>query len=353
MGDSAMATPTTSPNTGGNILGSAFMQYGQGTGSKPDVPAANVKNPAAQYEYGQAGRMGRDTDGDGFREVDCSALVYNAMRNAGYLSQILLCIFLIGVCNLTSAKEPPAVRDCCGDENYVYRPSADRIPITNSPNLNKRLSELQAKPNELDQLRKTIKAGNYVLQAYVNKDLFRWGSDQEPPEIKEGWLKYYAPYVAVGTDEFEQILKKRSPDCCYAGVSKDPRHGRLVCPFARLNSVNVLSNKTILTYQFIHIARHRSIHGFDPAKYPLELNDIGKVGAFSIALNKDLKFVPNDPDTPDWWSMVTTKGFKDRVKNEVDSKNKSDQPHIPKYKKLQAELIEAEQICQQKNLFDR
>jgi hypothetical protein len=84
MGDSAMATPTTSPNTGGNILGSAYMQYGQGTGSKPDVPAANVKNPAAQYEYGQAGRTGRDTDGDGFREVDCSALVYNAMRNAGY-----------------------------------------------------------------------------------------------------------------------------------------------------------------------------------------------------------------------------------------------------------------------------
>jgi hypothetical protein len=223
MGDSAMATPTTSPNTGGNILGSAFMQYGQGTGSKPDVPAANVKNPAAQYEYGQAGRMGRDTDGDGFREVDCSALVYNAMRNAGYLSQILLCIFLIGVCNLTSAKEPPAVRDCCGDENYVYRPSADRIPITNSPSLNKRLSELQAKPNELGQLRKAIKAGNYVLQAYVNQDLFSLGSENHPPQVAEGWMKYYSPYIAMTAEEFGELNYERLYKNLYAGVSKDPR----------------------------------------------------------------------------------------------------------------------------------
>jgi hypothetical protein len=100
--------------------------------------------------------------------------------------QILFCLFLIGACHLTVAKEPPAVRDCCGDENYVYRPSADRIPISNSPSLNKRLSELQAKPNELDQLRKTIKAGNYVLQAYVNQDLFSLGSENHPPQVAEG-----------------------------------------------------------------------------------------------------------------------------------------------------------------------
>ena len=265
--------------------------------------------------------------------------------------QILIGLFLIGVCNLAVAKEPLAVRDCCGDENYVYRPSTERISITNSQTLNKQLSQLQAKPSEQAQLRKAIKAGNYVLQAYVNKDLFNWGSDQEPPEIKTGWLKYYAPYVSVDTDEFELILKKRSPDCCYGGVSKDPRHGRLVCPFARLDSAKVLPHKTILTYQFIHIARHPAIHGFDPAKYPLELNDRGKVGAFSIALNNDLKFVPNDPDTLEWWSMVTTKGFNERIKKEISSKNKSDKPYIPKYKKFQAELSNAEQICQQKNLF--
>ena len=266
--------------------------------------------------------------------------------------QILFCLFLIGACHLTAAKEPPAVRDCCGGENYVYRPSADRIPITNSPSLNKRLSELQAKPNELGQLRKAIKAGNYVLQAYVNKDLFRWGYAQDPQEIREGWLKYYAASVSVGPDEFEKILTDRQlPDCCYAGVSKDPRHYRLVCPFTRLDSVNVLPNKTILTYQFIHIARHPTMGGLDPAKYPLELNDMGKVGAFSIALNKDLKFVPNDPDAPDWWAMFTTKGFKEKIQFRLESN--FNEKRKPALHELQKNIIKAEQICQQKNLFDR
>lgn len=67
-----------------NILGAAFTQYGLGTGSKGGTSAAAVKNPDAQYEYGQKGRTGVDTDHNGFREVDCSVLVYNALRNAGY-----------------------------------------------------------------------------------------------------------------------------------------------------------------------------------------------------------------------------------------------------------------------------
>ena len=68
----------------GNILGSAFTIYGQGTGSKPGSPASTVKNPSAQYEYGQTGRLGVDTNGNGIREVDCSVLVYNGLRNSGY-----------------------------------------------------------------------------------------------------------------------------------------------------------------------------------------------------------------------------------------------------------------------------
>jgi len=68
----------------GNILGAAFTQYGLGTGSYPRTPIGDIKNPDAQYEYGQKGRTGVDTDHNGFREVDCSVLVYNALRNAGY-----------------------------------------------------------------------------------------------------------------------------------------------------------------------------------------------------------------------------------------------------------------------------
>lgn len=68
----------------GNTIGSAFSIYGLGTGSKPGTPAGKVNNPDAQYEYGQVGRLGLDTNNNGIREVDCSALVYNAMRGAGY-----------------------------------------------------------------------------------------------------------------------------------------------------------------------------------------------------------------------------------------------------------------------------
>ena len=70
----------------GNILGSAFTKYGVGTGSNPGTPATVVKNPSAEYEYGDSlvGRLGVDTNNNGFREVDCSTLVYNAMTGAGY-----------------------------------------------------------------------------------------------------------------------------------------------------------------------------------------------------------------------------------------------------------------------------
>jgi len=262
------------------------------------------------------------------------------------------CLFGVGACHLALAKEPPVLRDCCGGENYVYRPSSERIPISNSPNLNKQLSLLQAKPKEQDQLRKAIKAGNYVLQAYVNQDLFSMGSENHPPQIAEGWLKYYAPYVAVSVEEFQQILRKESPDCCYGGVSKDPRHGRLVCPFARLDSAKVLHDKTILTYQFIHIARHPGLGtGIGVIKYPLELADNGKVGNFEIAVNSNFKYIPNDPDTIDWWSMQTTRGLKEQVMLRLSGNVYEDLK--PKLRELQTELHNAEQICHQKNLFDR
>jgi cell wall-associated NlpC family hydrolase len=68
----------------GNIIGAAYSIYGLGTGSKSGTPIANIKNPDAKYEYGQTGRLGVDTNNNGIREVDCSVLVYNAMRSAGY-----------------------------------------------------------------------------------------------------------------------------------------------------------------------------------------------------------------------------------------------------------------------------
>lgn len=70
----------------GNILGAAFAQYGLGSGSAKGTPINQIKYLGAQYEYAlvPAGRTGIDTDGNGLREVDCSVLVYNALRNAGY-----------------------------------------------------------------------------------------------------------------------------------------------------------------------------------------------------------------------------------------------------------------------------
>jgi len=83
------------------------------------------------------------------------------------LEKIFFGLYCICACNFALAKEPPAVRDHLGDKSYVYRPSTDRITITNSPNLKNQLIQLQANPNELRQLRKAIKAGNYVLHLYV------------------------------------------------------------------------------------------------------------------------------------------------------------------------------------------
>ena len=264
---------------------------------------------------------------------------------------VCLC-FLVAACNMAFAKEPPAVRDHLGDKSYVYRPSTDRITVTNSPNLNKQLSQLQANPKEQDQLRKAIKAGNYVLQAYVNQDLFSLGSENHPPQIEEGWLKYYAPYVAMSEEEFGELNYERLYKNLYGGVSKDPRHGRLVCPFARLDSAKVLPHKTILTYQFIHIARHPGLGtGISVIKYPLELAEQGKVGQFEIAMNPDFKYVPNDPDTLEWWSMQTTRGLKEQIKLRLSGNVYEDLK--PKLRDLQTELTNAEQICQQKNLFDR
>lgn len=68
----------------GNVLGAAFTQYGLGTGSPAGTLATAIKNRGAQYEYGQFGRLGVDTNNNGIREVDCSVLVYNALRGAGY-----------------------------------------------------------------------------------------------------------------------------------------------------------------------------------------------------------------------------------------------------------------------------
>jgi hypothetical protein len=52
----------------GNIIGAAYSIYGLGTGSKPGTSILNIKNPDAKYEYGQAGRLGIDTNGNDIRE---------------------------------------------------------------------------------------------------------------------------------------------------------------------------------------------------------------------------------------------------------------------------------------------
>ncbi|WP_434777128.1 peptidoglycan-binding protein [Neisseria sp. Ec49-e6-T10] len=64
------------------ILRSGIAGFDLGTGSKPSV--ASVKNPNAQYEYSQNGRDKGNSDRDNFKEVDCSSLVYYALKNAGY-----------------------------------------------------------------------------------------------------------------------------------------------------------------------------------------------------------------------------------------------------------------------------
>ena len=66
------------------ILVSAIAGFDLGTGSKRTVSNDKVLNPNATYEYSQAGRDKGNHDGDKFKEVDCSGLVYHALKNAGY-----------------------------------------------------------------------------------------------------------------------------------------------------------------------------------------------------------------------------------------------------------------------------
>jgi hypothetical protein len=255
---------------------------------------------------------------------------------------------------LASAKEPAPVRDCCGDENFVYRPSTERIKITNSAELNKQLADAPQKPEELARLRKAIEVGNYVLQAYVNKDLFHAGSDQEPPEIREGWLKYYAPYIGMDLPAIDKLghqqMYEHKDGGFYAGVSKNPRHNRMVCPFARLRDITLKPDKALLTYEFIHIARHAGLHtGAGVADHPLELNDKGKVGVYRIALNRDFQYVPGDPDTPDWWFMETTNEFKEQLRWRL--RLQTNEELKPKFRDLLTQITNAEKVCLQKELF--
>ncbi|MCE1227427.1 MAG: hypothetical protein LWW87_13255, partial [Geobacteraceae bacterium] len=73
---------------GANILIAAYKKFGIGTGIKAEKDPSGVLNKSAKYEYGpnKKGyvRDGRDLDGDGYGEVDCSALVSSALKDAGY-----------------------------------------------------------------------------------------------------------------------------------------------------------------------------------------------------------------------------------------------------------------------------
>ena len=68
---------------GSNVFTAAYSKFKLGTGSKYNTPKNEVKNPAAIYEY-LLGASGGDSDGDGFKETDCSYLVGEALRLAGY-----------------------------------------------------------------------------------------------------------------------------------------------------------------------------------------------------------------------------------------------------------------------------
>lgn len=72
------------PGSQERILMAAVAGFDVGTGSRHNIDPSKVANPDAQYEYKQAGRGGRDTDGDGFKETDCSATVYQSLLNSGY-----------------------------------------------------------------------------------------------------------------------------------------------------------------------------------------------------------------------------------------------------------------------------
>lgn len=267
-------------------------------------------------------------------------------------------IVLALLCAGTYAKEPPPVRDCCGDENYVYRPSKERIKIVNSPEVDKQLTSLKAQPQELARMRTAIKAANYVLQAHVNQDLYRMGSDQEPPAIREGWLKYYGPFVAMEAEQFKILDDERSYDGMYADVSKNPRHNRMVCPFARLQAVSIKPDKTLLTYQFVHVARSAALSaGLGVVNHPLEFADKGKVANYRIALTTDNKYAPDDSEARDWWYAYTTNGFKETVSRNLKRLLKEsvdpDQKFIPKLRELQSQITTAETVCNKPLPFDQ
>lgn len=67
---------------GQNIFVAAYREFQLGTGSKPNVPVGDVKNPDARYEY-QYGGTGASVDGT-FKGTDCSNLVWRALKDAGY-----------------------------------------------------------------------------------------------------------------------------------------------------------------------------------------------------------------------------------------------------------------------------
>lgn len=276
-------------------------------------------------------------------------------RSDGFtgVAKEILFIALLALFGMTNAiaGTAKAVQNCCGDDNYVYRPSKDRIKISNGPEVVKQISKARHTPEESAKLHKAIKNGNYVMQAYVNKDLFNFGSDQEPPEILEGWSKYYSGYISMSSKQLLEYLKTRSPNCCYAGVSKDPRHGKMVCPMAILSGVEIRPQKILMSYQFIHIARHAAMGtGVGVIDHPLELAENGKVGTFRIALNNEFKYVPNDPETPDWWSVNTTKDFKNHLRRRLGGNFYEDLK--PQFRVLLKQIIEAEKICSNKNLFN-
>lgn len=66
------------------ILVSAIAGFDLGTGNSRTTNSNKVQNPNAAYEYGMDGRDRGNVDKDQFKEIDCSGLVYHALRNAGY-----------------------------------------------------------------------------------------------------------------------------------------------------------------------------------------------------------------------------------------------------------------------------
>ncbi|MCX6061574.1 MAG: hypothetical protein NT103_04910 [Campylobacterales bacterium] len=66
-----------------NVLIGAVKKFDIGTGSPYGITPNTVKNPYAKYEYLLGGK-GCNTDYDPFLEADCSYLVSEALKAAGY-----------------------------------------------------------------------------------------------------------------------------------------------------------------------------------------------------------------------------------------------------------------------------